>query len=91
MVLTCVRAPTYDAAQRGWGVPGIGFLSDKRRMNVALTRARRCLWVIGHRTTLEQDTHWRQLLAHASASLCLDLGTTKPSIYKLCPRPCCPC
>ena len=68
VVLSCVRAPFYDVGRRGVLIPGIGFLSDQRRMNVALTRARRALWVVGHHGTLYQDKHWKQLLTHASSS-----------------------
>ncbi|MCH2211960.1 MAG: AAA domain-containing protein [Fuerstiella sp.] len=41
----------------------VGFLSDSRRMNVALTRARRKLIVIGDSATLGADEFFRNLLA----------------------------
>lgn len=42
----------------------IGFLTDVRRMNVALTRARRKLIVIGDSATLASDPFYRRLLDH---------------------------
>lgn len=41
----------------------LGFLSDQRRMNVALTRAKRGLIVIGNRKTLSSDGKWKSWLA----------------------------
>jgi superfamily I DNA and/or RNA helicase len=38
-----------------WGA--IGFLADRRRMNVALTRAKRALFVLGSMTTLSQSRY----------------------------------
>jgi len=40
----------------------IGFLSDKRRLNVAITRAKRGLIVLGNPTTLRHDGTWRSYL-----------------------------
>ena len=40
----------------------VGFLSDSRRMNVALTRARRKLIVIGDSSTLGSDAFFTNLL-----------------------------
>lgn len=37
VILSCVRAGKQGS--------GIGFLADTRRLNVAITRARRALWV----------------------------------------------
>ena len=45
----------------------IGFLSDRRRMNVALTRARRKLIVIGDSATLGVDEFFREFFDYAEA------------------------
>ena len=43
----------------------IGFLKDKRRMNVAMSRARELLIIIGDQKTLKRDKDWKQVLQSA--------------------------
>jgi superfamily I DNA and/or RNA helicase len=40
----------------------IGFLADTRRMNVAITRARRLLLVIGDSATLQKHPYYQRFL-----------------------------
>ncbi len=47
---------------------GIGFLADTRRTNVALTRARRKLIVIGDSATLAADPFYQRMIAHFEAT-----------------------
>ncbi len=46
----------------------VGFVNNKRRINVALTRAKRGLIIIGNRDTLEQDETWAELIDACSKS-----------------------
>ena len=46
----------------------VGFLADVRRMNVALTRARRKLLVIGDSATLSAHPFYQALVAHFEAT-----------------------
>lgn len=52
----------------------VGFLRDWRRLNVAITRARILLVVIGNEDTLCTDSHWRSWLKWVKRN-----GTTKDS------------
>lgn len=59
----------------------VGFLADARRMNVALTRARRKLIVIGDSATLATDPFFEQLLQWFEAT-----GATR-SVWEIMPDP----
>ncbi|KAE8691250.1 hypothetical protein F3Y22_tig00110890pilonHSYRG00192 [Hibiscus syriacus] len=49
----------------------IGFLSNPQRENVALTRARHCLWILGNEETLvKSDSVWTKLVTDAKRRGC---------------------
>jgi senataxin len=58
IIFSCVRA-----APSG----GVGFLSDIRRMNVGLTRAKSSLWVLGNSESLMRGEFWRKFIDDAKA------------------------
>ena len=65
IVLSCVRSNDGKS---------IGFLSDPRRLNVALTRARYGLVVMGNPKILSKTVLWNNLLCHFKAHDCLVEG-----------------
>ncbi|XVF83267.1 hypothetical protein PTKIN_Ptkin16aG0472600 [Pterospermum kingtungense] len=51
----------------------VGFLSNRQRANVALTRARHCLWILGNEATFvktKSDSIWKKLVADAKKRGC---------------------
>ncbi|XVE90672.1 hypothetical protein DITRI_Ditri20bG0095900 [Diplodiscus trichospermus] len=49
----------------------VGFLSSCQRTNVALTRARHCLWIVGNEATLvKSDSVWKKLVIDAKSRGC---------------------
>ncbi|CAM9930375.1 unnamed protein product, partial [Laminaria digitata] len=67
VIFSCVRGASGGIRNSG----GIGFLTDNRRMNVAITRARRSLIILGHGRCLSSDSMWRALFSHAKINGCL--------------------
>lgn len=66
IIFSCVRS-----SSRG----GIGFLRDIRRLNVAITRARFCLFVVGNVETLKRDRTWAAFVKSAeNRQLVVDTG-----------------
>lgn len=65
MIFSCVRANG-----------SLGFISDYRRMNVAITRARHCLFIIGNSKTLNKDKNWKELISY-----CKNLQSSNKKIF----------
>ena len=65
IIMSCVRSSECR---------GIGFLSDPRRLNVAITRCRYGLIVIGNARQLSRHPLWNALLVHFQSRDCLVEG-----------------
>lgn len=62
IIMSCVRASENGS---------VGFLGDERRMNVALTRARASLWILGNRASLLRNKVWKKLIDDAADRGCI--------------------
>lgn len=81
IIFSCVRA-----APSG----GVGFLSDVRRMNVGLTRAKSSLFVLGNSESLMRGEFWKKMIddakardRHSSAKLIVSMKGSKGSMTAL--------
>lgn len=66
VLFSCVRSSgNHGGGGDGGGSSNhksIGFVADERRMNVAITRAKKALLIVGDRHTLRRDKLWEGLL-----------------------------
>ncbi|KAL9281448.1 putative P-loop containing nucleoside triphosphate hydrolase, DNA2/NAM7 helicase, AAA [Arabidopsis thaliana] len=59
----------------------VGFLNNRQRANVALTRARHCLWVIGNETTLAlSGSIWATLISESRTRGCFHDATDEMNL-----------
>nr|KJB25396.1 hypothetical protein B456_004G189700 [Gossypium raimondii] len=65
IIVSCVRSNEHQ---------GIGFLNDPRRLNVALTRARYGIVILGNPKVLSKQPLWNGLLTHYKENECLVEG-----------------
>ncbi|VDK45025.1 unnamed protein product [Anisakis simplex] len=73
IIVTCVRSNEHQ---------GIGFLNDSRRLNVALTRAKYGVIIVGNAKILSRHPLWNHLLSMFKEKGCLvegPLNNLKPS------------
>ena len=65
IIISTVRSQNQDFSSSS---SSIGFLSDYRRMNVAITRPKYSLIIVGNACTLKNDENWKALVAHYEAN-----------------------
>lgn len=54
-----------SSAISGPAFRGIGFLKEWQRLNVAITRSRYALWIVGNSDVLSADSEWRHLVDYS--------------------------
>ncbi|CAK9154009.1 unnamed protein product [Ilex paraguariensis] len=77
LVLSTVRAAEPCSSGPRMNYSNIGFVADARRMNVALTRAKVSLWILGNARTLQTNENWAALVGDAKERKLL-IPVTKP-------------
>ncbi|CAC5361875.1 unnamed protein product [Mytilus coruscus] len=82
VIFSLVRSlPNYlipEQPTKGWCLQNLGFITDKNQINVALTRARKGLVIIGNRNLLVCDPVWKDLIHDYEKKNCMFIGTTFP-------------
>ncbi|XP_042981759.1 uncharacterized protein LOC122311308 isoform X6 [Carya illinoinensis] len=74
IIISTVRSNRYAS---------IGFLSNHQRTNVALTRARHCLWILGNEGTLgNRDSIWKDLVLDAKKRQCFFNADEDKDLHK---------
>lgn len=65
IIFNCVRANSSINIQSS-----LGFLTDQRRLNVAITRPKHMLIIVGNAKTLSKSPFWHNLISHYSIHSC---------------------
>ncbi|CAL5189948.1 unnamed protein product [Lathyrus oleraceus] len=69
---------------RANGSGKVGFLSNRQRTNVAMTRARYCLWILGNASTLaNSDSIWSKLIVDAKRRNCYHEAGEDPKLARV--------
>ncbi|KAK3609927.1 hypothetical protein CHS0354_036696 [Potamilus streckersoni] len=67
----------------GWCKQNLGFITDRHQINVALTRARKGIVIVGNRNLLQCDDVWRRLINLYEKRGCITTAAKFPlKIYK---------
>ncbi|KAK8935441.1 putative helicase MAGATAMA 3 [Platanthera zijinensis] len=67
----------------------VGFLANAQRTNVALTRAKHCLWILGNETTLSsRENIWSKLIRDAKVRNCFHNADDDAVLYKAITKAC---
>ncbi|KAL4236479.1 helicase [Mactra antiquata] len=62
----------------GWCKRNLGFITDENQMNVALTRARKGLIIIGNKNLLQCDRVWGKLISYYESVDCIKSSSEFP-------------
>ncbi|XP_046355461.2 helicase with zinc finger domain 2-like [Haliotis rufescens] len=86
VILSTVRSlPPYKIERRptlGWRRQNLGFITDANQINVALTRARKGLIIIGNVNLLRSDDVFRQLITRYEEQGCVVEGQRCPPVRR---------
>ncbi|KAK6031312.1 hypothetical protein OSTOST_02534, partial [Ostertagia ostertagi] len=64
-----------------WNNPPVNSLDDLKRMNVALTRCRHGLFILGHVTALRSLSNWARILRRAAAKNVIISPSSLPELF----------
>ncbi|CAM4841328.1 unnamed protein product [Rotaria magnacalcarata] len=78
ILISTVRA---DAEELGGH--SLGFVADRRRLNVALTRGKYAVYIVGHAKSLTINDDWRLLIQDARRCQCIFNYKTRSNFYWL--------
>jgi hypothetical protein len=83
LLLSTVRAGDPSTTALVNNSRSIGFVADVRRMNVALTRAKLSLWILGNARTLQTNHNWAALIKDAKErNLVISVKKPYESMFK---------